>query len=384
MKKTDGASTVKAQCLECGRELVLSSDKIRDKVLQARGYKGYPKRYTATGLIPWCKDCLVRQFESLYNVYGSYRLTLFYFCRITDFPFMTEYLDDSITNPSEAIAVYLDKMPKLNPDRLRKGFAGGDAKKESDIPSYVEAEVVYSPVVLKSNGADTMFIKWGRNPEFTKEDYDDLERFYSSIASQNGIITDPVTGEVADKVTELAIIEASTYLLLARKAKNRDDADDARKYYGLYDSAMASQLMRGRDVKDKQVGDALVQDIVKYCESEDFIEPWDRHIKYPHKQDVVDQMLLHVLNYVGKLGSDILNKFVPRMDRLPKEYKLSPKNDDFSETDTEMDKLFHANMESIADFKMRQHLSDDDQNEDSMDTDADIDTDEELFGKDED
>ena len=145
---------------------------------------------------------------------------------------------------------------------------------------------------------------------------------------------------------------------------------------------MASQLLRGKDVKDKQVGDVLVQDIVKYCEEESFIEPWDRKIKYPHKKDVVDQVLLHIMNYVGKLTADIFNKHVSKLDKLPKDYKLDTRNDTFATEETEFDKIFRKGLDDINDFKARQHLTDEEADEDSADLDDDNDSDAALLGED--
>ena len=90
------------------------------------------------------------------------------------------------------------------------------------------------------------------------------------------------------------------------------------------------------------------------------------------------------MNYVGHLCADVFNIHVKKLDKVPKDYKLDGRNDEFATEDTDFEKQFHKNLEEIADFKSRQHFSDDDYNEDSVDTDADTDTDEALFGSAED
>lgn len=369
-------------CLCCGKRMVYADGR-RLKANETVGIKSESQYHKTYGVIPWCRDCLTEMYKHFINLYGSKRIALLYLCRVMDFPYLEKAIPtDEEMSIEDFFKKYISESKRGTYARVKQGFLGGDYLKESDLPVEVEAEVVDGPIEFSSERSDDLFIKWGRNVKYSPEDYNDLEDTYKRIAEQNGIIIDDKTGNIADKVTEIAVIEAASYLLLARKARNRGDADDVKKYYDLYDKAMGSQLLRGKDIKDKQVGDVLVQDIVKYCESEEFIEPWDRKIKYPHKKDVVDQVLLHIMNYVGKLTADIFNKHVERLDKVPKEYKLNFKNDEMPTKETDFDKLFDKNMREIADFKARQHISDDDSDEDSADLDEDSDTDEALLGGD--
>jgi hypothetical protein len=383
MQKASAEPKGERYCLCCGKKIIVDAKRI-NSADETFGIKSYNKLNRQYGTLPWCRDCTFELFTQLCNVYRDRKRTLFYFCRIIDYPYITKAInaEDAETSPEKYIEAYMIAVRTTYSSRVKQGFLGGDYYSESDLPVEVEAEVVDGPIEFSSERSNDLFIKWGRNVKYSPEDYNDLEDTYKRIAEQNGIIIDDKTGNIADKVTEIAVIEAASYLLLARKARNRGDADDVKKYYDLYDKAMGSQLLRGKDIKDKQVGDVLVQDIVKYCESEEYIEPWDRKIKYPHKKDVVDQVLLHIMNYVGKLTADIFNKHVERLDKVPKEYKLNFKNDEMPTEETDFDKLFDKNMREIADFKARQHISDDDSDEDSADLDEDSDTDEALLGGD--
>lgn len=367
------------RCLCCGRRLVDNKPKT-DEALLIKCYSQYYKYY---GVLPWCRDCSLELYKHLYNVYQSRKVALFYWCVMADYPYLPKAIASEDTEIEEYFYQYLTDTKRLYNGKVKSAFQGGEYLSEKELPVEVEAEVVSSPVIeYKDDKRNNLFIKWGRNNHYTASDYQDLEDIYHSIANQNGIITDENTGEVVDKVTEIAVIEAASYLLHARKARNKGDADDAKKYFDLYDKAMGSQLLRGKDIKDKQVGDVLVQDIVKYIEQDGFIEPWDRKVKYPHKKDVVDQVLLHIMNYVGKLTADIFNKHVTKLEKTPPEYKLKYGNDEFPTEETDFDKLYDKNMEEIADFKARQHISDDEADEDSADLDEDNDSDAALLGED--
>lgn len=369
------------RCLECGREIHMNDAGTLPKG-KARGIKAYTSRYAQTKCLPWCRDCLSRQYESLITTYGDATIALFYWCRIVDFPFITDFAYNDAETPAKRLDSYLQNTRRLRNETVMRGFSAGDIVSEKDIPTHVDAEIVeVTSKEWQSQGDyEDLFIKWGRNPRYDKADLDDLERIYANIASQQGTITDS-SGRVADKVTEMAIIEAACNLLESRKARMRGDSEASKRFYELYDKAMAGQLLRGKDIKEKQVGASLVQDIVKYCENDDFIEPWDQQVKYPHKKDVVDQILQHIMNYVGHLCSDIFNIHVPKLNKLPKEYRLDGRNDDFAKEDTEFDTQFKKSMKDIQDFKASQHFSDDElDGDDSADTDADTESDEALFG----
>lgn len=383
IKSATESDTGRVYCIECGRELFLSDgSKKRKTASMGTGIKAYTSKYSQTKCLPWCKDCLARHYETLITTYGDNTVALFYWCRINDLPFYAELMPKDKTAPSEILDGYLSALRLNKNDAVMKGFVGGAICRERDIPVFVEAEVVTNPITeYKDTDYEDLYIKWGRNRRYDTDDIADLERIYNNIASQQGIITDQQTGQVVDKVTEMAIIEAACNLLESRKARVRGDSEASKRFYELYDKAMAGQLLRGRDVKDKQVGAALVQDIVKYCEADDFIEPWDQQINYPHRKDVVDQIFLHILNYVGHLCSDIFNIHVPKLKKVPDEYKLDGRNDNFAKEDTEVDTQFKKSLKDIQDFKASQHFSDDDlMDDDSADTDADTDTDESLFG----
>ena len=66
-----------------------------------------------------------------------------------------------------------------------------------------------------------------------------------------------------------------------------------------------------------------------------------------------------------------------------KDYKLNYKNDEFPTEETEFDKMYDNALKDIADFKTRQHISDDDSDEDSADLDEDNDSDATLLGTEE-
>ena len=376
------------RCLQCGREILLGKKQVSNGELQAKGFPGYTTRYKTYGAIPWCKECLLTQFEALVTQYGDMPTAMFYLCRIIDYPVISRHFHRDAENAEDFLTLYFRELFLNNKQQVLEGFFSGDIVRERDIPVFVEAEVLDGPITTYTDGSGSdyqeAFKRWGRNHNYTVDDYDDLEQIYKNIVSQNGIVVDDKTGRAADGITDLAIIEAACNLLESRKMRKAKRPEDAKRYYELYDKAMAGQLLRGRDVKDKQIGASLVQDIVKHCEQDGFIEPWDRKIKYPHKKDVVDYVLLHLQNYVGHLCADVFNVHVKRMDKLPKEYKLDGRNDEFAKEDTDFDKQFHRSLEEISDFKSRQHFSDEDYNEDSVDTDADTETDEALFGSAED
>lgn len=368
------------KCLCCGRT-IRELQKSRDT--EGLGIKSYSHYYRQYGALPWCRDCAIEMYKHFVNLYQSRKVALFYWCVRADFPFIEKVIPADDVEVEDYLQKYLSDAKRMYSSKAKAAFLGSDYFSEKDMPTEVEAEVVPSPIIdYTEDKSNSLYIKWGRNPHYTPADYQDLEEIYHSIANQNGIITDEKTGEVVDKVTEIAVIEAASYLLHARKARNKGDADDAKKYFDLYDKAMGSQLLRGKDIKDKQVGDVLVQDIVKYIEQDGFIEPWDRKVKYPHKKDVVDQVLLHIMNYVGKLTADIFNKHVSKLEKTPTEYKLKYGNDEFPTEETDFDKLYDKNMEEIADFKARQHISDDEADEDSADLDEDNDSDAALLGED--
>lgn len=388
MKKAANDPSEGFCCIECGREIAFApyAQLSRLKDNQAPGIKAYTKRYQRIGMLPWCSECVTRQFEALVSqMGGDLVVALFYLCRILDFPFCAEFIDRELSTPSEFLDKYLSDIRRMKNSVFMQGFMAGDAIRERDVPVFVEAEVLAGQIsdYGASSEMNDWFIKWGRNSKYTEDDYRDLEQLYQNIASQSGIIVDEKTGRAADGVTDVAIIEAACNLLESRKCRKQGRADDAKRYYELYDKAMASQLLRGRDVKDKQVSASLVQDIVQYCEQDGFIEPWDKMVKYPHKLDVVDQVLLHITNHVRRICADIFNIHAPKMNNLPKEMKLDPKNDAF-EGDTDFEKQFQSNLHAIADFKASQHFTDDEWDEtDSADTDADTDSDEALFGAEE-
>lgn len=385
MQKSASESTIARRCICCGTPM--SDGKAKPLKAEHYGIKSYSEYHSLYNTMPWCRDCIVKMYKQFINRYQDERLALFYLCRVIDYPYIPKVLSlSSDMSPEELIVYYFQETKRDYINEAKAGFFAGEYIREIDLPVATESEVVDTTVIdfdeAKEERKRNLYIKWGRNNSYKESDYDDLEDIYQRIVTQNGIIVDEKTGNVADKVTELAVIEAACNLLQSRKARNANDADDTKKYYDLYDKAMASQLLRGKDLKDKQVGDVLVQDIVKYCESDGFIEPWNKKIKYPHKKDVVDQVLLHLMNYVGKLTADVFNKHVPKQEKLPSEYKLKYGNDVFPEEETDFDKLFDKSQASIADFKARQHISDDDSGEDSADLDDDNDTDAALLGED--
>lgn len=353
----------------------------------ARAIKSSSPLFKTYEYMPWCFDCLTDILKGQINIYHDIHTAMLYFCKIIDYPYLPSYIKDNSGEPEDILASYFSTSAMNATAKVRQGFLGGSCLSEREMPIYVEAEVLKEGDLTEYNSTRPdplrwLYEKWGRNKRYSEDDYADLEDIYKSIAEQNGIILDE-NGQIADKVTEIAVIEAASNLLQSRKSRNNGDADDAKKYYDLYDKAMGSQLLRGKDLKDKQIGDVLIQDIVKFCESDDFIEPWDRMVKYPHKKDIVDQVLLHIMNYVGKLTADVFNIHVGRLDKLPKEYKLNAKNDEFAKEDTEVDKVFHNAMQDISDFKARQHISDDDSDDDSADLDEDNDSDATLLGTEE-
>ena len=371
-------------CLCCGRTMSTTSQRTKRV---ARAIKSASPLFKTYEYIPWCFDCLVEILKGQINIYHDIHTAMLYFCKIIDFPYLPSYINENNGDIEEMLSGYFSTSTLKANAKIKQGFLGGIYLSEREMPVYVEAEVLGEGdlITYDSTRPDPLrwlYEKWGRNKRYSEEDYVDLEDIYKNIAAQNGIILDN-NGQIADKVTEIAVIEAACNLLQSRKSRNNGDADDAKKYYDLYDKAMGSQLLRGKDAKDKQVGDVLIQDIVKYCEQEDFIEPWDRMVKYPHKKDIVDQVLLHIMNYVGKLTADVFNIHVSKLEKLPKEYKLNPKNDEFSTEETDFDKIFDNSLKDIADFKTRQHISDDDSDEDSADLDEDNDSDATLLGTEE-
>lgn len=376
-------------CLCCGKPIVLEGEKVKSS--SALGIKATSAFFKLYECVPWCQSCLIEMYKAQYNIYHDYRLAMFYLCKMIDFPYLENYVDTDQETIEDIFRKYFRSSRALAPGKVQQGFMGGVYLSEREMPLFVEAEVIPPGDFLEINIPDPdseknkdreLYEKWGRNKRYSKEDYTDLEEIYKNLTGQNGIILDEKTGRVVDKVTEIAVIEAAQNLLMSRKYRAEGNAENAKKYYELYDKALGSQLLRGKDLKDKQAGDILIQDIVKHCETEGFIEPWDKQIKYPHRLDVVDQVLLHIMNYVGKLTADIFNIHVSKLDKVPKEYKLKPGNDQFPDEETEFDKSFDRAMEDIMDFKARQHISDDESDEDSADLDDDNDTDASLFGED--
>lgn len=381
---TETADTARV-CLCCGKKIrlgVRSADRLdKDEALGVPSTSALFKVYESVYL---CRNCVTDLFVSQYNMYHDYYVATFYLCKMIDYPYYENYVHPEEEDPEKVLETYFITLRLKQSAKIKQGFIAGQYLSERDMPLHVDAEVVGDGVTEwaePTKDTKDLYAKWGRNKRYSQDDYDDLEAIYHSIANQNGIITDERTGEIVDKVTEIAVIEAACNLLKSRQARNMGDADDAKKYYELYDKAMGSQLLRGKDLKDKQAGDILVQDIVKFCEQDDFIEPWDRQIKYPHKKDVVDQILLHIMNYVGRLTADIFNKHVMKLDKIPKEYKLDPRNDEFPDEETDFDKQFDKAVNDIADFKARQHISDDEADEDSADLDDDTESDASLFGE---
>ena len=369
-------------CLCCGRTMSTTSSRAKRV---ARAIKSTSNLFKTYEYIPWCFDCQVEILKGQMNMYHDIQTAMLYFCKIIDYPYLPNLIKDENADIEAILDVYYKGAQVAYAPKIKQGFLGGSCLSEREMPLRVDAEVVGNEVEIYNLGKSTArgeYEKWGRNKRYSPDDYADLEDIYKSIALQNGIILDE-DGQIADKVTEIAVIEAACNLLQSRKCRNNGDAEDAKRYYDLYDKAMGSQLLRAKDAKDKQVGDILIQDIVKYCESDDFIEPWDRMVKYPHKKDIVDQILLHIMNYVGRLTADVFNIHVSKLEKLPKDYKLNYKNDEFPTEETEFDKMYDNALKDIADFKTRQHISDDDSDEDSADLDEDNDSDATLLGTEE-
>ncbi|MHC1722459.1 MAG: hypothetical protein AB9836_04540 [Aminipila sp.] len=329
-----------AKCYRCG-DILINQGKDKNTV------SSYSQRYKISGHVPFCRNCLFELFKQFVDIFNSnYSVAIFHLCQICDWPYNRWLENKKYESSEECFDEFLRSFNLEKKSEKSKGFIGGQVVYESDlfvnpvenalIIGNSESQEQYDEESETAN-AWRLFVKWGRNPKYKLDDYEDLEKTFTDICGAKGNLIDDSTSK--------NVIIASKAFLEYTKCTNDGNSEEAKRWNDIYDKALGAAQLRMKDTNVGNTREPLVQDIVQHCEADDFVEPWDKIIKYPHQMDLVDQIILNIANYLHAL----LN--LPKLNKLPDELKVIDYLGELSDVETDLDRHLKQALIDIADFK---------------------------------
>ena len=321
------------QCICCGKEKAI------DKFRRENNIIGYSTQ---------CIQCENKRLKRLQEANGSH-LGLFYACLTFNVPLDPNAAQEiDFVNETNGWNKYLEKINQkdneIETKKIKTFFDGisnifaifGKEMSEKDFSKYCMYE---QSRLAKLQGTEEQREKWGTNPLYTNEVYNELDRQYENrVISYKGTT---ITPQMED--TLIKICKWNWQIDIYIKDNNIKAAKDLQT---MVETALASESMRKKDEKPVEAlrTDALVDALEKAgCMENGELLNYDELIvamrdkfvkskKYDYSLDVADQIILDNYNNLR------MNSEMAIVSTLPEDMIPEDEYGEFEPQETEEEK----------------------------------------------
>lgn len=313
--------------------------------LKAENAYRLQKELKKEGFIPYCLKCQPKVYDARAAQLGI-KLAMFVCCLEFNMPYLPELFEEAgkirrgtKMNPWESYTVALAKKGCHKGEM--QGFRDGltDIRKAFDGDTETWLIDDYEP---EEGEEEAVSKKWGDGPDngpYALKDYHFLEERYDALTEGRAYMS---------AQTEVTIKQICEYHLLAKRAMDKGEYENAKRI-----NSMIKELMEGEQLrkKDELPQDTVrLDDIVQACERkglpmlnyEELCEVLARHSlhkPYPYTRDAADQMLLLIRNTTA------WNEGVAEVASLPPEFYIEDRLGEFAQEPDEQERNLYKELE---------------------------------------
>lgn len=333
-------SEVPIYCAKCGEELTVENGRLAS-----------PEWYGETRFVHYCKKCQREQFTEFAYLISPY-MAFYVCCAAYNIPFIPECVPEmGRVFDGFSWDVYLrniddaDKSTRVDgePCAFSDGVTDVEKLFGISVKTKINDEVTSEMLQSDSHGTKTQQKNWGVRADYSKEDYNELDRLYaiqSKSYEANGI----------DAEMEFNIREICKLLLVYSKQCAAGEIKEAKQTYDVISKMKADNLMRKKD--EAPIAAAKIDTMMAALERNGYAKdgkllPYDKllqliredHPVYPMGKDIIDQILLAIWNAYRR------NCALSETDTLPIEMQIDPKLGEFQEGSTDTEKKLIESLE---------------------------------------
>lgn len=304
-----------------------------------------PKELKREGHSPYCLKCQPKVYDARAAQLGI-KLAMFVCCLEFNMPYLPELFEESAKirrgtkmNPWESYTVALAKKGchKGEMQSFRDGLT--DIRKAFDGNTDTWHIDDYEP---DEGEKESQLDRWGDGPvnaPYSLADYSFLDDRYNALANGKAYLSPQ---------TDMTIKQICEYHLLAKRAMDRGEYDNAKKINSMIKELMESEQLRKKDElpQDTVRLDDIVQalerkgiPIMDYEELSRHLANHAMHKSYPYTRDAADQMLLQIRNTTAR------NEGVAEVASLPPQFRIKDELGEFAPEPDEQEKKIYKELE---------------------------------------